>query len=423
MSSERPIRIGLLSPQSNRNLGDTATFAAAIAAYRRRLPDVELVAVVPEPAETARLFGTAGFSLYGDGAYVPIPPADAAVKGRQQGAAPGRLASMRRIYRFVRGLDAIVFTGGGQLDDFWGGAWTLPFWILTWTAAARIRGVKVLFHAVGYDRLTSRAGRVLAMSALRLAHYRSLRDAESLTMVRALGLSGACEVIPDLAFALEWKTADDPAESGCDEPYVIVNPVSQRMWTHGHDRSYADYLDAFVALSRRLLERGIAVKLLSTQDRMDADALAYVANALGKEGRPKWERVHCTRLDQFMALAARAKLVVSSRLHGLILALVAGTPAVSVAPMRKMTRLMIEAGLGDFDLDMAALRSEKLATIVDRALAEEILLRQHVNRIAGEYRRLLNENFDRLMYNGLLGERARSTFQPSHQLQARSVQC
>lgn len=421
MGSEGPIRIALVSPQSNRNLGDTATFAAVVAAYRQRLPGVELVAVVPEPAETARIFGTAGFPLYGDGAYVPMPSSDAAVDCAEPNAVPRRLASMCRVYAFLRDVDAIVFTGGGQLDDFWGGAWTLPFWLLTWVAAARIRGVKVLFHAVGYDRLTSRASRVLALSALRLAHYRSFRDAESLRMTQAIGLSGACDVIPDLAFALDWNAADEKAKFRHGEPYVIVNPVSERMWTHGHDHSYDDYLDAFVALSRRLLGRGLAVKLLSTQDRMDADALAYVADALRKKSGPTWERVHCTRLDQFMALAAGAKLVVSSRLHGLILALVAGTPAVSVAPMRKMTRMMIDAGLADFNLDMATLQSDLLAATVDRALAEEVVLRRHVAQIASEYRRHLNENFDRLISTGLLGERARRRFHPGGRLETRSV--
>jgi polysaccharide pyruvyl transferase WcaK-like protein len=421
MCNERPVRIALLSPQSNRNLGDTATFAAAVAAYRRRLPDVELVVVVPEPAETAHLFGTAGFPLYGDGAYVPVRSTDAAFHPAGTVAAGGRLASMRRVYAFLSGFDAIVFTGGGQLDDFWGGAWTLPFWILTWTAAARIRGVRVLFHAVGYDRLTSRASRVLALIALRLAHYRSFRDAESASMTQAIGLSGACDVIPDLAFALDWNAAEDNPESRPREPYVIINPVSERMWTHDRDRSYADYLDAFVALSRRLLERGLAVKLLSTQDRMDADALAYVADALAKEDRRNWQRVHCTRLDHFMALAGNARLVVSSRLHGLILSLVTGTPAVSVAPMRKMTRLMTDAGLADFNLDMAELQGDALAATVDRALDGEERLRRHVAQVAGEYRRHLNENFDRLASGGLLGERARRRFQPGGQLETRSV--
>jgi polysaccharide pyruvyl transferase WcaK-like protein len=415
MTRERPIRVGLLSPQSNRNLGDTATFAAAIAAYRRRLPAIELVVVVPEPEESARLLGTAGFPLYGDGSFVPVTAAAEDCGPFQQARLPGRLSAMCRVRTFVGELDAIVFTGGGLLDDFWGGPWMLPFWVFVWVAAARMRGTKVLFHAIGYDRLSSRTSRALMMSALRLAHYRSFRDVESLDLLRGMGLSDACEVIPDLAFALDMPPAEN-LRLAASRRYVIVNPVSERMWTHGHDGSYGAYLDAFVALSRELLDRGLEVKLLSTQDRMDADAIAYVADALRKQGRTNWDRVHVTRLDHFMALARQASCVVSSRLHGLILALVAGTPAVSVAPMRKIARVMIDVGLGDLNLDMRTLRGDALIANVSRALANEERLRCHVAQTVAEYRQRLNANFDRLIADGLLGERARRQFGVSGQL-------
>lgn len=421
MTGERPIRIGLLSPQSNRNLGDTATFAAAIAAYRRRLPHAELVVVVPEPVDTARILGTAAFPLYGDGVYVPPPSGEAIVDRVAPNVATARLTSMRRIYEFVRHLDAIVFTGGGQLDDFWGGAWALPFWLLTWAAAGRMRGVKVLFQAIGYDRLTSLTSRFLALSALRLAHYRSFRDEESMQMARAIGLSSLCHVTPDLAFALEWGAGERGAEAERSEPYVIVNPVSERMWTHRHDSSYPNYLDAFVVVSRQLIERGIAVKLLSTQDRMDSDALTYVADALSRDAMPNWERVHCTRLDQFMALASRAKLIVSSRLHGLILALVAGTPAVSVAVMRKMTRLMIDAGLSEYNLEIDTLHPNAMTAVVDRAIANETHLRLHVARIVSNYRRHLDEHFDRLIATGMLGESAQHQLLSAGAVETRSL--
>jgi polysaccharide pyruvyl transferase WcaK-like protein len=327
---------------------------------------------------------------------------------------------MRRVHSFVGQLDAIIFTGGGLLDDFWGGPWTLPFWVFTWVAAARLRGTKVLFHAVGYDRLTKRISRVLAISALRLAHYRSFRDAESLRLLQSFGLHEHCEVFPDLAFALDWSpTATESSAVGA--PYVILNPVSERMWTHGHDRSYADYLGAFAVLARALIDRGLAVKLLSTQDRMDADALAHVANALGEDAKPYWQRLHVTRLDHFMALAQHARLVVSSRLHGLILALVAGTPVVSVAPMRKMTRVMIDAGLADFNLEMEGLVGGDLIAAAERALQDEQRLRRHIARIVGDYRRRLDEGFDRLVADGLLGERARRQFRSSRRLEPRSA--
>jgi polysaccharide pyruvyl transferase WcaK-like protein len=424
MSSGRPIRIGLLSPQSNRNLGDTATFAAAIAAYRCRLGDVELITVVPEPVETARLFGTEGFPLYGDGPYVPATTVlTESAKLSSQRTLPGRLRSMRRVHEFVRAVDAIVFTGGGQLDDFWGGAWNLPFWVLTWAAAARLHGVNVVFHAIGYDRLTSRASRLLALWALRLAHYRSFRDAESLQVMRALGLSGQCDVVPDLAFALEWAHAETFPADRLERPYVILNPASERMWTHRHDEpSYAPYLGAFVTLGRHLMQRGLAVKLLSTQDQMDSDALNHIETALGRSGEAALERVHCKRLDEFMTLANHATLVVSSRLHGLILAWVAGTPAVSVSPMRKMARLMADGGFSDFNLDVDKLQSDALIKVVDQALAEAPRLRQQIARLVVQYRTQLASNIDRLIASGHLGARAQSHFFHEGEFKPRSQQ-
>jgi polysaccharide pyruvyl transferase WcaK-like protein len=327
----------------------------------------------------------------------------------RRAATGGRLACMRRVHRFVGGLDAIVFNGGGLLDDYWGGAWTLPFWVLVWSASARAQDVKVSFHAVGLDRLSGTASRALARTALRLAHHRSFRDTGSLRALEAMGLSAPAEVVPDLAFALEPAASGPPAEAA----YVVLNPAHASMWTRRPDASYTSYLDAFVALGRQLLARGLAVRLASTQDAMDNDALAYVAGALRPGPGADCERLRITRLDDLLTLARGARLVVSSRLHGLILAMVAGTPAVSIAPMRKMTTLMAETGLADFDLDASRLDEDRLVATVERALAEEARLRAHVARTVAEYRRRLHDSFDRMFAGGLLGERARRRFDPT----------
>lgn len=240
-------------------------------------------------------------------------------------------------------------------------------------------------------------------------------------MLVAMGLDCPCEVTPDLAFALESAMPDIARESPQSPAYVIVNPVSERMWTQGHDGSYAQFLESFVDLCRWLLGRGLAVKLLSTQDRMDAGALAHVAGRLQAEGLANWEYCRVTQLGQFMGLARKARLVVSSRLHGLILALVAGTPVVSVAPMRKMTRVMHDAGLADLNLDMSELQRDALLSTVDRALVDETRLRHQIAATANNYRRRLNTNFDQMIGNGLLGEMARRDFSDTGALAARSA--
>lgn len=414
-------RIALLAPQTMRNLGDTATFAAAIAAYRRRMPEVDLVVVVPEPEDSARALRTGGFPLYGDGEFISFESAEAGARSGSPASSGGRLACMRRVFAFVGTCDAIVFTGGGLLDDFWGGPMLLPFWVLVWTLAARRHGVQVSFHAIGLDRLSSRWSRWMMLLALRLGHYRSFRDGQTQQMLADLGFTAPSEVLPDLAFALEHSHSLSGATED-DTRYVIVNPVAESMWTRGHDPLYPEYLDAFVGLCRTLLDRRIPVKLLSTQNRMDSPALAHVEAALRAEGRGGWERCEVTTLDQFMRFAGGARLIVSSRLHGLILGLVAGAPVVSVAPMRKMATLMEEVGLSDYCVPAAGLRSGELIARVERALAAERELRRQVGATVNELRRRLNAHFDRMFEHGLLGATARAQFLQDGSLATRSAQ-
>lgn len=405
-----PIRVGLLAPQSGRNLGDTATFQSAIAAYRRRVPGVQLVAIVPEPASSARLLGTSGFPLDGKGEFVMAgSDADAALRSARRHRR-GRIPAVRRIFEFARTLDALVFTGGGLFDDFWGGPWELPFWMLAWATAARSAGVPLSFHAVGFDRLNSRASRVMALRALRLAQYRSFRDEESRDLLRRIGFNQDSDVIPDLAFlASEPAVPEDPGASGI-EPYVVVNPVSESMWSRERTRGYLAYLDTFAHLCEHLMSRGMGVRLASTQDKMDAGALEYVAGRLARDRRTSWEYRRTLLVGEFLQLAAGAELVVSSRLHGLILSMVAGTPVVAVSPMRKMTRLMSDVGMSTLNIDYDRLSGTALVEACDRALLERDDLRTRTEATVNRYRRTLSANFDDMVRRGRLGERARSRF-------------
>ncbi len=58
-------RIGLLSPYSGGNLGNTAILAAMIANTRVRIPGVEIVGITLAPEDTRRRLGIEGFPLAG----------------------------------------------------------------------------------------------------------------------------------------------------------------------------------------------------------------------------------------------------------------------------------------------------------------------------------------------------------------------
>ena len=57
----------------------------------------------------------------------------------------------------LRSVDVLIFSGGGQLDDEWGGAGEHPWAMFKWALLARLRNGRVLFLSVGYGKLR-RAG-------------------------------------------------------------------------------------------------------------------------------------------------------------------------------------------------------------------------------------------------------------------------
>src|SRR5690606_39210187 len=126
---------------------------------------------------------------------------------------------IRREIEHVRGavallkkVDTLVVSGGGQLDDYWGGPWGHPYALAKWTLLARLMRRRVVVLSVGFGTLESRMSRLLTRIALRWAHYRSYRDEGSRRLMRAAVFrpADADPVLPDLAFSL----ARAPAKQG-----------------------------------------------------------------------------------------------------------------------------------------------------------------------------------------------------------------
>ena len=99
--------------------------------------------------------------------------------------------------------DVLVISGGGQLDDAWGGASAHPYALWKWCVLARIRRKRVYFISVGAGPISSKRSEFLLRMALRLAHYRSFRNTRSRDLVRRqLKIENPGAVVPDLAHSV-----------------------------------------------------------------------------------------------------------------------------------------------------------------------------------------------------------------------------
>lgn len=390
-----PVRVGLLGMYASANLGDTAIQTAVMRALQRRRPEIEFVAICTDPADAARTFG-----LHAHDVSALEAPVEARTGRPVPGASASRFARSRRALqlaatawhtrRLMREMDMLLVSGSGQIDDFWGGPWEQPFRLLAWSSAARSQGKPVAFFGVGVDQLHTRAGRHLCLAALRRAQLRVLRDGGSLSALQRLGFHDPCSVSPDPAFHL-----DAPPAGGAAGRFAVMSPIARNAWPGDNDETYGEYLRCLAAAADHLQGRGLEVRFVCSQTRMDPPVVPLVQAAMRGDAAATIVFTPAS-VDDYLRAVQGAQLVLASRLHALILALVAGTPVVGVSYARKVTQQMSDAGLAPYCLELATLQRDELLARVDRALAEQDAVRTAISATVAGFHADLDHRFDEL---------------------------
>lgn len=390
-------RVALFGPYVSRNLGDTATQMAVIQNLRERRPELSILGISPEPGDTLRTLGIATFPMSGLG------PSAGDLLPFEEDSPDTRTNCLRRPYspvviyriaRFVRTLDLLIVSGGGQLDDFWGGPWGHPWSMLLWTALARSFRVPVVYLAVGLDGLDAKLSRRFSLLALRMATRRLFRDTYSYDRLREFGLVKPSSVCPDLAFSL---TIDMPKRQDKTLPlqrFAVISPISRKTWSHQETDIHVSYMDALAEVGRELALRGCVLKIVCSQTAMDIDDAQVLANRLRSVGVSNVQVDDAPTVVDFIALVHGAELVVASRLHAVILALLVGCPVLALAHLPKVKAVMCAVGLENYCLPLQELEIDSLCKLARQALECNQELREHIKKRVALFRVSLASIFD-----------------------------
>lgn len=422
-------RIAFVSPTGWGNLGDAAIIDSLIHGVRARLPGATIVGFTQNPHDTRVRHRIDAFTL--GGLTVPRykivegPPRAAADAGggtadRQTGASAARKAlamvpGLRGTYRLLRQVDSerrhrrlsaerirhfdvVVVSGGGQLDEFWGGPFGHPYTLWRWGQLARAEGARYLVLSVGTGTL-HRLGKLFVRRALALAEYRSYRDARSRELIGAPELTSGDPVVPDLAYAVPLA----PAPPAAPRPSAIgVSPlayVDPSLAPVVERRRYERHIAGLAGLTVRLVRAGHDVVLFSSdsQDRKPLAELRAQADAeLAPDQRARIRVPEVDAVGSLLSVLRGCAVVVAARLHGVLLGHVAGRPALAISYERKVRTLMEGMGherfcfeLEEFDADGGWQRFRELHARADELAAE-------VARTVGEYRQRVDAQYDRV---------------------------
>jgi colanic acid/amylovoran biosynthesis protein len=285
----------------------------------------------------------------------------------------------------VRRCDAVVSTGGTYLVE----RYPIQGRLLELEVALAMRRPLVLFTQSLGPFVRRRHRRSLRTNLPRARHV-LLRDERSRRHLTDAGLSGGrVRVVADGAFALRARPVTG-------RPQWLRVAISVRDWPYaaGDSATINDaYRRAIAALTDRLVrERGAEVTFLSTCQGAPGywtDDAAVAAAIIERVNPDVRESVHVDagfhRPQELLDALGAFDLVVATRMHMAILALVAGVPVFPIAYEFKTRELFDRLGLGEWVRDFHALDGPLLCDDVERFLDQLPALRGPLRaRVDGE---------------------------------------
>lgn len=383
------------------NFGNESTLQAILHHLRLLVPNAEVTCICTSPETVAAAYHIAA-----------VPISGVVVKPRTLRNPLARLARKlfigipREMYRWLSGLNtlrgtrALIIPGTGLLTDAYGLRNWGPYSVFKWVVIAKLCRAKVFFVSVGAGPLYSRAGRRLVKAALSLADFRSYRDESTLQHVKAIGFrANKDRVSPDLVFSLPEPVIPRYTADAGRRPVVglgLMNETGRYSNKRPTGAIYAAYLETLAEFVSWLLAREYDVRLL-----IGAGEDILVTQEFRSLLRSRPVRIDETRIvdkpatsvESLLLQLATTDMVVATRFHNVLLALLLNKPAISISFHHKCASLMSQMGLPEYCQDMNDLKTERLIEQFCRLEKNAGSLRPMIRQKAEGCRKALDEQY------------------------------
>ena len=400
-TTARP-RIRLFGNFGTGNFGNECTLHAMVCNVRKYMPNAEISCVCSCPEDTASRHN------------IPASSIKETLNAQTRRYGPV-MRSLRRIaigvpmelYRWVKACqtmlrtDALVMTGTGMLGDFGIAPFGLHYDILRWSIIAKLCRRQLLFVSVGAGPIHRRLSRWFVKTALSLADYRSYRDRFSKEYLESVGFKSSRDAVyPDLAFSLPAALLPDSHNHERQRPVVGVGLMTyyDRRSTSEHGETiYREYLEKLADFVTRLLEHAYTVRLLIGDAAYDTRVMNDLREALrqrGIDGHPALiAQPIASHVDVLSQLAA-TDLVVASRFHNILLALVLNKPVISISYHDKIDALMAGFGLAPYCQDIEHLDLDRLIAQLTELEKDAAILKPRMLQTTEANRKALDNQYD-----------------------------
>ena len=390
------------------NLGNDTTLEFAIYNIRKIQPDVAITCICRGPHVISKKYGIDALPVDIDedrrpGEGIPLKKN---FFFRIVNRIKDELGFWTSRTKWFRSVDRFIVVGTGAIYDGTAPPWNVPYDLFKWCSAARLGGAKVIFMSVGAGPIYHPVSRFLFLKALRMASYRSFRDRASLRFLESVGFDTAKDhLYPDVVFSLPvaGENVKGPNTNQANRVGLgVIGYYGEHHDVNAGKSIYQEYVDKLKEFSLWLLNEGFCIRFLTGDLENDREPAIELMEFINHQGQPDWRgRVIAEPISTVQELTnqiVETDIVVASRFHNIIAALMVGRPVISIGFHEKNDSLMKEFGLENYCQDIEELDIDKLIEQFTTMKSIASLTSLNIQRKVLEYQKMLREQYEIVLH-------------------------
>ena len=268
----------------------------------------------------------------------------------------------------LRSTDMLIIPGTGLLTDACGLLGWGPYNLFKWSFIAKACRCKLVLVSIGAGPIYGTLGRCFVRAILSLADFRSYRDTSTKQYIESIGFPAQNDLVyPDLAFSLPDAMIPHQLTKRSRRPVVgvgVMEYAGKYSVARPNRDIYLNYLKVMMSITQWLLSHEYDVKLLIS-DIVDDMHVRQEFMELLRGRISECDEKHVIdepirSVEDLLTQLVSTDIVVATRFHNVLLALVCNKPVVSISFHHKCSSLMNAMGLSKYCVDINNLTADKL---------------------------------------------------------------
>lgn len=274
------------------NIGDEAILKSIITALKQERPDIKIIVLSNDIEYTKKTYNVDAINRW----------------------------NIAKIYLELLKSDGLISGGGSLLQDV-----TSSRPIIYYTSImklAKLARKPVFIYAQGVGPISEDKNKKVVKKILNKVNYITLRDKESLDLVKSIGVTKDIDIVPDPVMGF---SIDEFESNICDKynglKYITV---SVRDW----EKATTNFLEKIAKSCDKIIASGISVVFIPMHGEHDYKTSKKVVDMM-TENADIFD--YNASIEEKILCIKNSKLMIGMRLHALIFAATVNTPMIGIS--------------------------------------------------------------------------------------------